>query len=237
MLIPLPRPGEVIGRTRSAVDQAVGSAASLASLPARAIGLLDEVAALLARINRVVDRIEETLDRSDRVLVRAEAAVDEVAVISAAATAAIDNATDVALTAGSLVERAQQVAASVDVVVETARGAADTAGELLAAYAPGLRQAAPMAQRFIEHLHHEEVTAAIRMIDELPRLRQHLTSDIMPILATLDRVGPDLHDLLAVTRDLRLAVAGIPGLGILRRRGENRLADEIDEIDGADKAP
>ena len=35
----------------------------------------------------------------------------------------------------------------------------------------------------------------------------------MPILATLDRVGPDIHDLLEVTRDLRLAIAGIPGLG------------------------
>ncbi|MFE9869776.1 hypothetical protein ACFYON_03950 [Micromonospora sp. NPDC005686] len=48
---------------------------------------------------------------------------------------------------------------------------------------------------------------------------------MLPILATLDRVGPDLHDLLDVTRDLKLAVAGIPGLGMLRRRGE-RLTDE-----------
>jgi hypothetical protein len=62
------------------------------------------------------------------------------------------------------------------------------------------------------------VTAAIRLVDELPKLKQHLTADILPILATLDRVGPDLHDLLDVTRDLKLAVAGIPGLGMLRRR-------------------
>ena len=62
-------------------------------------------------------------------------------------------------------------------------------------------------------------------VDELPKLKEHLTADILPILATLDRVGPDLHDLLDVTRDLKLAVAGIPGLGMLRRRGE-KLTDD-----------
>ena len=82
-----------------------------------------------------------------------------------------------------------------------------------------------MAARFVEQLSHEEVTAAIRLVDELPKLKEHLTADILPILATLDRVGPDLHDLLDVTRDLKLAVAGIPGLGMLRRRGE-KLTDD-----------
>ncbi len=82
-----------------------------------------------------------------------------------------------------------------------------------------------MATHFVEQLSHEEVTAAVRLVDELPKLRQHLTADVLPILATLDRVGPDLHDLLDVTRDLKLAVAGIPGLSMLRRRGE-KLNDD-----------
>ncbi|PWU61359.1 hypothetical protein DLE60_06125, partial [Micromonospora globispora] len=112
--------------------------------------------------------------------------------------------------------------------VLAAEKAAGTAAELLAAYEPALRRAAPMATRFVEQLSHEEVTAAIRLVDELPKLKEHLTADILPILATLDRVGPDLHDLLDVTRDLKLAVAGIPGLGMLRRRGE-RLTDEPTE--------
>jgi hypothetical protein len=64
------------------------------------------------------------------------------------------------------------------------------------------------------------------MIDELPRLRDHLADDVMPMLGTLDKVGPDLHSLLDVTRDLHLAVAGIPGLRMLRRRGEDKRADE-----------
>ncbi|KAB1904658.1 hypothetical protein [Micromonospora sp. AMSO31t] len=211
MAIPLPRPGAVVGLTRSALDQALGSAAAFAAVPARAFAVLDEVETLLRRINGVVDRIEATLDRTDRVLDDADAAVREVAVISAAATGAIETATGVATAAASVVDEADRVAG--------------TAAELLGAYEPALRRAAPMTTRFVEQLSPEEVTAAIRLVDELPKLKEHLTSDVLPILATLDRVGPDLHDLLAVTRDLKLAVAGIPGLGMLRRRGE-RLTDE-----------
>ncbi|MEU1683924.1 hypothetical protein [Micromonospora sp. NPDC005707] len=239
MAIPLPRPGAVVGLTRSALDQALGSAAAFAAVPARAFAVLDEVEALVRRINGVVDRIEGTLDRTDRVLDDADAAVREVAVISAAATEAIETATGVATTAAAVVGEADRVAraaaalvAEADAVavraagtVVTAEEAAGTAAELLGAYEPALRRAAPMATRFVEQLSPEEVTAAIRLVDELPKLKEHLTSDVLPILATLDRVGPDLHDLLAVTRDLKLAVAGIPGLGMLRRRGE-RLTDE-----------
>ncbi|MEV0328914.1 hypothetical protein AB0H63_21055 [Micromonospora echinospora] len=250
MVIPLPRPSAVLGMTtgaasraagltRSAVDQALGSAVSLAAVPARAFAVLDAVETLVTRIDGVVDRIEQTLDRTDQVLTDAESAVREVAVISAAATTAIENATEVATKAAVVVAEAEQVSAvagrvvaEAEVVaqraagtVETASAASATAGELLAAYEPALRRAAPMAARFVEQLSHEEVTAAIRLVDELPKLKEHLTTDILPILATLDRVGPDLHDLLDVTRDLKLAVAGIPGLGMLRRRGE-RLADD-----------
>ncbi|MET7372243.1 hypothetical protein [Micromonospora arida] len=239
MAIPLPTPAAVVGLTRSALDQALGSAASMAAVPARAFAVLDGVEALLARINGVVDRIETTLDRTDQVLTDAEAAVREVAVISAAATTAIDTATEVASaaavvvaeaervsrTAGTVVAAADRVANRAAATVGTATEAAATAAELLTAYEPALRRAAPMAGRFVEELSHEEISAAIHLIDELPKLKEHLTADILPILATLDRVGPDLHDLLDVTRDLKLAVAGIPGLGMLRRRGE-KLTDE-----------
>ncbi|GHJ56196.1 hypothetical protein Nm8I071_55030 [Nonomuraea sp. TT08I-71] len=239
MAIPLPRPGAVVGLTRSALDQAFGSAAAFAAVPARAFAVLDEVETLLRRINGVVDRIEGTLDRTDRVLDDAETAVREVGVISAAATEAIGTATDVATAAAVVVGEADRVSraaavvvAEADAVAARAAGtvaaageAAGTAAELLGAYEPALRRAAPMAARFVEQLSPEEVTAAIRLVDELPKLKEHLTSDVLPILATLDRVGPDLHDLLDVTRDLKLAVAGIPGLGMLRRRGE-RLTDE-----------
>ncbi|HYN96908.1 MAG TPA: hypothetical protein VES42_23955, partial [Pilimelia sp.] len=110
-------------------------------------------------------------------------------------------------------------------VVARADTAAAGAAGLLAAYEQPLLRAAPMADRFVAQLSAEEVDAAIRLVDELPRLTDHLTTNVLPILRTLDRVGPDIHDLLDVTRDLKLAIAGIPGLGMLRRRGD-RLAEE-----------
>ncbi|TCB95618.1 hypothetical protein E0H26_19355 [Micromonospora zingiberis] len=221
MAIPLPRPTAVVGLTRSALD----SAASFAAIPTRAFAVLDGVEALLARINGVVDRVEQTLDRTDQLLADADVAVREVAVISAAATAAVDNATTVAAAAASVVATAETVSGRAAEAVGVAAETAATAAELLAAYEPALRRAVPMATHFIEQLSPEEVAAAVRLVDELPKLREHLTADVLPILATLDRVGPDLHDLLDVTRDLKLAVAGIPGLGMLRRRGE-KLADD-----------
>lgn len=220
MVIPLPRPAAVFGLTRTALDQALGSAASMAAVPARAFAVLDAVEALVTRIDGVVGRIEQTLDRTDRVLTEAER-------VTSAAGRVVAEAERVSNTAGRVVGQAGQVAAVATDTVTSARTATATATELLATYEPVLRRAAPMAARFVEQLSHEEVTAAIRLVDELPKLRQHLTSDVLPILATLDRVGPDLHDLLDVTRDLKLAVAGIPGLGMLRRRGERRSDDPV----------
>jgi hypothetical protein len=97
---------------------------------------------------------------------------------------------------------------------------------LLEQYSDTLRRAAPLAARFVNDLTPEEVTAAIRLIDQLPALRAHLVDDVMPLLHKLDQVGPDLHALLAVTQDLHLAIVGLPGLKMLRRRGEERVADD-----------
>ncbi len=78
----------------------------------------------------------------------------------------------------------------------------------------------------MEELSPHEVEAAIKLVDELPVLTEHLTSDILPILATLDRVGPEVHQLLEVTSDMRQAILGIPGFGFMRRRGEKKEEEE-----------
>jgi hypothetical protein len=48
----------------------------------------------------------------------------------------------------------------------------------------------------------------------------------MPLLGKLDQVGPDLHKLLEVTEDMHLAIQGLPGLRLLRRRGEERAEED-----------
>lgn len=38
--------------------------------------------------------------------------------------------------------------------------------------------------------------------------------------ALVTQIGPDVHELLGVTREVQQAINGIPGFGMLRRRGE-----------------
>jgi hypothetical protein len=82
-------------------------------------------------------------------------------------------------------------------------------------------------REYVEFSAHE-VQAAIRLVDELPRLSQHLNDDVLPILGTLNRVGPDIHELLDVAKDVRQAIQGIPGFDYLRRRGEDKDTDKDD---------
>jgi hypothetical protein len=68
----------------------------------------------------------------------------------------------------------------------------------------------------------------VRLVDQLPLLAEHMETDIMPILGTLDRVGPDINELLKVVKDLRKAMDVIPGLCMLRRRNSSTQPPEPD---------
>ena len=114
------------------------------------------------------------------------------------------------------------VTAAAEGVTTDVSATARTSRELLDSYAPLARKAYPLAQRFVDDLSPHEVDAAVQLVDQLPVLTRHLIDDVLPILATLDRVGPDIHQLLEVTNDVRQAILGIPGFALMRRRGENK---------------
>ena len=238
----LPSPRAVVELSRYAVGQVMESAAAAATVPVRALALLGQAELAASRISLVAERAETLIDRVGAVVDEADETLRRTRLVMDAATAAVEEATAVASSAGTVVDSAGAVATRAALVIdETAvvsttaerlvRQVATTAaeaGDLLDGYAPTLRKAAPLAARFVGELTAEEVTAAIRLIDELPRLRHHLANDVLPLLGKLDQVGPDMHSLLEVTRDLHLAIAGIPGLRMLRRRGEQKLDDEDD---------
>jgi ABC-type transporter Mla subunit MlaD len=184
-------------RPSTLVDFAISAAGN-------AVGAAMAVASAPARLMRLVDDVEVLVIRATTVVDAAEQAVVEVQAVTASAAGIVQESARTSAAAGAAVEQAAQ--------------SARTASELIAAYEPA-------ARRFVEELSAEEIDAAIRMIDEMPRLAHHLNADVLPILATLDRVGPDIHELLGVTRDLRQAILGIPGFGMLRRRGEEKDAD------------
>jgi methyl-accepting chemotaxis protein len=120
--------------------------------------------------------------------------------------------------ADELVSRTGQVISGAEDAVAHARRVATAAEEQVTAIRP--------LMKFVEEFSTHEVNAAIKLVDELPRLSSHLTDDVLPILATLDRVGPDIHELLDVANDVRQAILGIPGFQYLRRRGEDKDDDK-----------
>jgi len=132
---------------------------------------------------------------------------------------------DLLSAAESVVARADALARRTERVIDDAEKAVADARRVTRAVEEQVEATKPLV-RFAEEFSTHEVTAAIALVDELPRLAVHMTEDIMPILATLDRVGPDIHELLEVANDVRQAVLGIPGFDFLRRRGEGK--DERD---------
>ena len=204
----VPSPATLIELGRATVGRVIESVASLATVPVRLLGVLGQVELLVNRITLITDQAEALVTRIYGVTDDAEVTAREARAITA--------------TAALAVEEVARISAAASAVIGEVDTATAEARDLLEAYAPTLRRAAPLAARFVDELSPEEVTAAIRMVDTLPRLRLHLVEDVMPLLTKLDQVGPDLHKLLAVTEDLHLAIAGLPGLRMLRRRGEDR---------------
>ncbi|ASO21808.1 hypothetical protein FHR81_003457 [Actinoalloteichus hoggarensis] len=211
------RLGTTVTRTASL---AVGSAVAVVALPGRVFRLVEAVEALVVRIDAVVESADDLLARTRLVVAEAEALVGRADDIVTAASGTVGDAGRVAGTAGAVVTEAAR----------TSRAAA----EVLALYQPLAQRLAPMATRFVDGLSPQEVTAAIRLVDKLPVLTEHLLEDILPILSTLDRVGPDIHDLLGVADEVRKAVLGIPGFAFFRRRGDEKTAD--DESESAESA-
>lgn len=198
MVIRIPSPGAMLGLAKATVELAVESTVVVVSLPARVLGLIDAAESLVDRIGTVVDRAEELIARTERVVGEAEFAVREVEAITAAA----------------------------GTVVATADVTASIANTIVRVYEPIAAKAAPLAERFVEELSVEEVEAAIKLVDELPRITEHMVTDVLPILTTLGRVGPDVTELLNVTKDVRRAIVGIPGFKFFRRRGAERMDED-----------
>jgi hypothetical protein len=135
---------------------------------------------------------------------------------------------DLLAAAESVVARADELVTRTDKVITDAANAVTRAERVTAVAEEQIEAARPMI-RFVEEFSAHEMEAAIKLVDELPRLREHISDDVLPILATLDRVGPDIHQLLEVADDVRQAILGIPGFNYLRRRGEDKQEDRDDK--------
>lgn len=175
---------------------------AFALLP-RASALLDSAEALIGRVDGLVDRIESTRLAADEVVERTGGTLDE---------------------ANAMIVRAAGTIGSVEPTVERAQA-------LLDSFAPSLERLQPTLDRLAETTHPDEVDAMVKLIDHLPDLVERLESDILPMLVTLRTVGPDVHDLLEITRELNTMLGKLPGMGRVKRRVEEQKHEDPREPD------
>ncbi|MCS7479335.1 hypothetical protein ACFFQW_04110 [Umezawaea endophytica] len=229
MELRLPDPGALFGLAKSTVGWAVDSAVAVAAVPGRVLGLLDAAESLVGRVDDVVTRADTLVRKTEAVVDEVTAVVENARAVSASAQVVVADARRVSTAAEAVVTEVVDITSQANGVVVVAESTARTAHELLEAYSPLARQAMPLLRRFVDELSPQEIEAAIKLVDQLPVITEHVLSDVLPILATLDKVGPDVHQLLEVTNDVRQAILGIPGFNFLRKRGVDKDPENGEE--------
>lgn len=251
MRLPVPGPRDVM----SALERGSEQVEALLGAVTRMLALLDQAEVLLVRASAIVDRVEVVADAATaevgrvgtvvdaataevaRVGTVVDAATTEVAKVGTVVDAAtaevgrvggvVDAATTEVARVGTVVDAAAAEIERVDAVVDGAAVQAGRAGGLLDALEPSLTKLQPTLQTLADTTHPDEVAALVTLVDHLPAVTEQFERDILPVLATLGSVAPDLHDLLDVSRELNEILGKIPGLGRIKRRVE-----EEDEDDG-----
>lgn len=195
-----------------------------------------DVPGVVAEVLDLLGRAGELMDRADAVLTRAEAAVERGEDILARAEAAVTRSEDTLTQAGAAVVASEAMLARTALVLGDAEGSAAGMAVLLARTEGILGRgevmlrpveelsavALPIVQRVMDTTDPHEVEAVIGMINHLPALLAHLEDDVLPMLSTLDQVGPDVHGILDDVRGITIALSGFPGIGYLQRRGERK---------------
>ena len=140
--------------------------------------------------------------------------------------ALVDRADELVTKIDAVATRADALVTRTNLVVDGAEAHVARLTPLLDAFEPSLLKLQPTLEKLADTTHPEEVEALVELIDHLPKLADRMETDVMPMLASLSSVAPDLHDLLAVSRELNDMLAKVPGLGRLKKR--------IDEQQGED---
>lgn len=227
----IPGPNDVVGAAGSALARAGRAATVAAGIPGRVVAALDRSEELLTRAGDALAQLEDIADRASLMLRRVDGVLDETARSVARTRSVLDAAAQSVVHTEALLAEAGRVTALTGDLITTAAGITATSERLVAQLDPAVTKLAPLAQRFADELSAVEVDSAIALVDELPGLTRSLQQDIVPILATLDRVGPEISELLEVTHDVRRAIVGIPGFGFFKKRGADLLEEEGDAVE------
>ena len=219
-----------VARADRMIDQVAGTVTNAKGVVRRVDGTIDSA-------EGVVRRVDATIDSAEGVVRRVDATIDSAEGVVSRVGATVDTADELVLDAGTLVERvvplldfADSALAPVKPVVEALLVDAEFDPEVAKRVATRLTEVLvwadktvsllePIAGEVLQSVDPEEIKAVVKFIDHLPALGESLETDIMPVLASMDTVAPEVHQILEVAQQCLEAVAGIPGFQLLRRRG------------------
>ncbi len=230
-----------VEQTVSSIDRIVLTAAEtvdgVRTTVSRADAVIDDVERTVSSADSTVDRVGSTVESADGIVARVGSTVDSADGVVGRVSATVDVADDLVIEAGGLIGRveplldfADSALAPVKPVVEAllvdAELSPETAGKVATRLTEVLVWAdktiallEPIADEILESVEPEEIRAVVRFIDHLPALGDSLENDVMPVIASLDTVAPEVHQILEVAQHCLEAVKGIPGFQLLRRRG------------------
>ncbi len=165
----------------------------------------DTTAALLTLPGRVIGLVtlaEQTLTAMHAAATRTDALFDRVEAVTRTAEGVVQAASRAVTAAAGTVEQAR---------VLTARAA-----PLLEGYSEPLGRLEPMVRRLAETTQPGEVDALVTLLDRLPRLADAMDHEVIPLLARLDQLGPDINQLLDRVSQLNHMASRLPK--VFRRR-------------------
>jgi uncharacterized protein YoxC len=220
--LPVFTPSDLAATARSVLGWTDEAVQVVADLPGRVATMVDEAERLVARVSATLDQVDAAVDRVEQVAERA-------AEVAEGADAVVVRAGRVADHADQVVERIIPVTGAAEAVLDSVGATSAGAQALLEIFQPIAERGAPLLQHFVDEFSVQELHALVRLIDQVPQFTEHMETDIMPVLAKLDHVGPDVHELLDVLKDVRLAIQGLPGFAMFRRRGADRDDELVEE--------
>jgi hypothetical protein len=243
MRLPVPGPRDLLAVLEKGADQVD---ALLGAVP-RVLSLLDQAEMLLVRASAAVDQVEAVTRDAAGVVVRTDAVVERAEALLGRADGVVDRGEAMLGRADALVDRGETLLGRTDglvdrgeVLLRRADALVDLGEPLVVDTDVLVRRLAvlldlverplttlqPTLQTLADTTHPEEVAALVSLVDQLPDLAMRVERDVLPVMATLGTVAPDLHDLLDVSRELNEMLGKLPGLGRIKRRVEEEQEAE-----------
>lgn len=173
----------------------------------RGVVAVDQLLGAVPRLLKLLAEAEALLERTNLLIIRIESTREAADVVVSRTDA--------------VVTRAERVVAKSDPLTTRL-------GRLLDSTEPSLVKLQPTLDRLAETTDPREVDALVALVDRLPVLAEKMETDVIPIMDSLSTVSPDLHDLLAVSRELNEMLANLPGLGRIKKRIDEEQGEETD---------